>query len=220
MSLEPTPAVPRLRLVSPESIAGALRAHLARHNRRVLLLAAGTLLLVIALWIALYAVCSWLLVIALTVLELPYTRLPRGLPWLFAFTAVCAVAYAWLLRHLTPDESARDDKRAGEVVADFLLAVPRLTLSVGGTLAAWQRLSPKEIASAANLLRALAAEKRLPIAGLRRDIPDPDSATRILFALQITQVIEMQRIDGEFFLKLNPLHPPSLRLAGGAYADP
>lgn len=216
MSLEPTPAVPRLRLLSPERTAAALRAHLARHNRRVLLLVIGTLLLVVGLWITLYAVCAWLLVLALTVLELPYTRLPRGLPWLFAVAGACAVGYAWLLRRLTPTERPSDDIKAGTVVADFLLAIPRLTLSVGGTLAAWQRLSLEEIDRGAELLCALAAEKRLPLTSIRREIPDPSAVTRILFALQITQIIDLQRIDGEFFLKLNPLRPPALRMTGAS----
>ena len=111
------------------------------------------------------------------------------------------------------------DKPAGEIIADFLLAIPRMTLAIGGTLAAWQRLSDPDLAQAANFLHRLAQATRLPMSGVHVEIPDPAAATRILFALQITQVIDAHRDGQEFWLKLNPLRPASLRLARGSYAD-
>jgi hypothetical protein len=210
---------PTLRVRTPESTARLLRAHFARHNLRVFLFAAGTLLTVIAAWLLLYFFCTWLLVIAFVVLDLPRIQIPRGFGILFVVAAVCAVIYAWIDRRLTLNEAPRDEKSAGEVVAEFLLAIPRMTLAIGGTLAAWQRLVPGDFIEAATLLHRLAEERRLPMSSVRLDIPDPVVATRILFGLQLTQVIDVQRDGQEFWLKLNPLRPAALRLAHESYAD-
>jgi len=59
----------------------------------------------------------------------------------------------------------------------------------------------------------------LPMSGVRLEIPDPAAATRILFALQIAQIIDSQREGQEFWLKLNPLRPAALRLTRASYAD-
>jgi len=210
---------PSLRLLRPEDTARRLRAHFARHNRRVLLFAAITLFGAAALWIVLYGVCCWLIVLGAAAIDLPLTRVPRGFSIVFAVAALCAVIYAWVDRQLTPNERPTDEKPAGEILADFLLAIPRMTLAVGGTLAAWQRLSDSDLTQAAALLHRLAEEKRLPMSGVRLEIPDPATAVRILFALQLTQVIDAQREDSEFWLKLNPLRPESLRFSRGLYAD-
>jgi hypothetical protein len=209
---------PSLRLLRPEDTARRLRVHFARHNLRVLLFTTITLLSAAALWIVLYGVCCWLLVLGAAAIEIPLTRIPYEFRIVFAVAALCAVIYAWIDRRLTPNERP-DDKRAGDVVADFLLAIPRMTLAVGGTLAAWQRLSADDLAQAAAFLHRLLEKKRLPMSGVRLEIPDPAAAVRILFALQITQVIDAHRDDNEFWLKLSPLRPESLHLSRGAYAD-
>jgi hypothetical protein len=210
---------PRLRLRSPSGTARTLRAHFHRHNRRVLLLAAGTILAAAALWVIFYGICCWLFVIASAVVDHPRTAIPRGFSILFVVAALCAVFYAWIDRRLTPNEQPRDEKRLGEVFSDFILAVPRMTLAVGGTLAAWQRLSDADLAQAAAFLHRLAEAKRMPMSGLRLEIPEPSAALRILFALQITQIIDLQREGQEFWLKLNPLRPAALRLIREPYAD-
>ena len=210
---------PSLRIARPEDTAHFLGKHFARHNRRVLLIAALTLLAAVALWALLYGVCCWLLVLASATLDVSLTRIPRGFGIVFAVAAFCAIAYAWLDRRLTPNEHPTDEKRPGDVVADFLLAIPRVTLAVGGTLAAWQSLSDIDLAQAATLLHRLAEEKRLPMSRVRLDIPDLIAATRILFALQITQIIDVHRDEDEFWLKLNALRPAALGLGRGGYAD-
>ena len=210
---------PSLRIARPEDTAHFLGKHFARHNRRVLLIAALTLLAAVALWALLYGVCCWLLVLASATLDVSLTRIPRGFGIVFAVAAFCAIAYAWLDRRLTPNEHPTDEKRPGDVVADFLLAIPRVTLAVGGTLAAWQSVSDIDLAQAATLLHRLAEEKRIPMSRVRLDIPDLIAATRILFALQITQIIDVHRDEDEFWLKLNALRPAALGLGRGGYAD-
>jgi hypothetical protein len=210
---------PSLRLLSPEQTARTLRAHFTRHNFRVFAIALGTLLAAAALWAIFYVVCCWLLVLAFAAVDLPLTRIPRGFGIVFIIAALCAVLYAWIDNRLTPNEQPRDDKKPGEIVSDFVLAIPRMTLTIGGTLAAWQRMSDDDLAQAATFLHQLAKATRLPMSAVRLEIPDSGTALRILFALQITQVIDLHRDSQEFWLKLNPLRPASLRLARGAYAD-
>jgi hypothetical protein len=57
------------------------------------------------------------------------------------------------------------------------------------------------------------------MSSVRLNIPDASAAMRILFGLQLTQVIEVQREGQEFLLKLNALRPDALRLTGESYAD-
>jgi hypothetical protein len=208
-----------IRLISPEKTARILRRHFARHNFGVLTLALGTCCAAVALWLIVYGVCCWLLVLALTSIDRGELGIPRGFSLVFAVAALCAIFYAWIDRRLTPSEHPRDDKRSGEVIADILLALPRMTLAISGTLSAWQRLSDSDLAQAATFLHRLAEATRLPMSRVRLEIPDPAAATRILFALQITQIIDARREGHEFWLKLNPLRPAALRFARGSYAD-
>jgi hypothetical protein len=213
------PPIVRVRTV--ESTAQTLRGHFAKHNQRVLLIAAGTVVASVAAWVLIYMVVTWVFVIAVGVFEVPVegTPLPRGFNLVFVVAGLCAIGYVWLDRRLTPNERPADEKRSGDIMADFILAVPRMTLSVGGTLSAWQRLSDTDYAQAAALLHRLSNERRLAMSSVRLDIPDPDAALRVLFGLQLTQVIDVHREKEEFWLKLNALRPPELRLARESYAD-
>ncbi len=210
---------PSVRVLSPAQTARHLRAHFKRHNRGVATLALGTFCAALALWLLLYGVCCWLIVLGLAAIDRSDLGIPRGFGFVFTVAALCAIGYAWIDRRLTPNELPRDDKRPAEVVSDFLLAIPRMMLAVGGTLAAWQRLSDADLEHAATFLHRLAEATRLPMSRVRLEIPDPAAAKRILFALQITQVIDAHRDGQEFWLKLNPLRPAALRLARGSYAD-
>ena len=209
---------PTIRVRTPAGTAEVLRAHLARHNRRVLLLAAGTLVAALAAWVLLYFVSVWILVLGISVSDLPSERVPHGLWLLYSVAALCAIGFAWIDQRLTPNARPRDDKSLYDIVLEFLLAVPNMTLAVGGTLRAWQSLSDDELLQAGELLHRLGSEKRVPLSGVRLQIPDPESAVRILFALQMTQVIDSHRDGNEFWLRLNALRPASLRMAQGDQA--
>jgi len=205
---------PSLRLRSPEGTALVLRGHFARHNLRVFLLATGTLLAAAACWVALYFVSCWLVVFGFAVFDLPFTRIPPGFGALFTVTALCAIGYAWIDQRLTPNARPRDDKKFVEIATEFVLAIPNMTLAVSGTLRAWLRLSDAELLQAAELLHRLTREKRVPMSSVRVDIPDPATAAHILFALQLTQIIDVRRDGPEYSLKLNSLRPARLRLGG------
>jgi len=210
---------PTLRIRTESGTARLLRTIFLRHNARVAALAALTLVAALAAWTLLYQVCSWLLIFALTVFGPDRDSLPRGFGIVFGFAAVCALAYAWVDQRLTPNARPRDKKGIVEVISDFILVVPNITLAVGGTLRAWQRLSKTELLQAAALLHRLGEEKRVPMSGVRLQIPDPASAMRVLLALQLTEIIEVHRKENEFWLRLNALRPAALRSGHGNLAE-
>ena len=212
MAASRTKDLPQVRLRSPEGTARILRAHFARHNFRVLLLAAGTLLAALACWGGLYLVSCWLLVLGFATFDVTLTHIPTGFDTLFAVAALCAIAYAWIEERIFPNAHPRDHKNLVEIAAEFILAIPHMTLAIGGTLRAWLRLSDMELVQAASLLHWIAEEKRVPMSGVRLEIPDPATVARVLFALQLTQIIEVRRDDTEYWLKLNTLRPAELRL--------
>jgi hypothetical protein len=210
---------PVLRVRTTAGTAEALRVHFFRHNLRVLALAVGTLMASAAAWVLLYLVCWWLLVLGLAVIAPDRDEIPRGYGAVFATVAICATVYAWIDQRLTPNVRLRDKKNFLEVIVDILLVVPNMTLSIVGTLRAWQHLRPPELEQAAALLHRLAEERRVPMSGVRQQIPDPDTAMRVIFALQLGEIVEVHRDESEFSLRLNALRPDSLRFARGEVAN-
>jgi hypothetical protein len=205
---------PKMRVRTPEGTAKILRAHLAQHNRRVLALAVATLIAALAAWALLYIVCCWMIVMAIAIFDLPLHGVPRHFLFVYIVAALCGIGVAWIDQRVAPTTRLADKKTSWEIFMEFLLAVPNMTLAVGGTLSAWQSLSDEEMLSAAELLHRLGEEKRVPMSGVRLQISDPEAAVRILFALQMTQVIDAYREkNNEFWLRLNALRPPSLRMA-------
>ena len=192
-------------LPEPREIAASLRAHLARHNARVLLLSAATFAAAILLWTVLYVIAQWLTLLALVAARGEDTPLPRGFPTVFGAAVLCLLAYAWIDRRLTPNDMPRDDKSAGEIAEDFLLAIPRTTLAAWSTLTAWQRLTAHEFALAATFLDRLTREHRVPMHSLPLDIPDEAERWRILFALQLTEIVELRRDGRDYWIVPNPL---------------
>lgn len=204
---------PTLRIRTPAGTAEALRAHLAKHNRWVLVLTAVTSVAALAAWALLYFVSIWMLVLFMATFDIPNAHIPRRFWVLYLVAALCGVAMAWLDSRLSPNARPVDRKHPWEIFMDFLLAVPRMTLAIGGNLAAWQKLSDAELREAAELLHRLGSEKRVPMSGVRLQIPDPEAALRILFALQMTEIIDTHREGNEFWLRLSPSRPAGLRMA-------
>ena len=205
---------PTLRIRTPAGTAEALRAHLAQHNRWVLVLTGATLVAALAAWALLYFVSIWMLVLSMATFDIPNAHIPHRFWILYLVTALCGLAIAWLDNLASPNARPADRKAAWEIFMDFLLAVPRMTLAIGSNLAAWQKLSEAELLEAAELLHRLGNEKRVPMSGVRLQISDPDAALRILFALQMTEVIDTFRDGNEFWLRLSTSRPSSLRMTG------
>ena len=201
------PDAPPEAVKSTSTLVRALRAHLAAHNFRVALLSFLTLLGAGALWYGLYLAANWLALLFSTAVEGTEARVPGGVENLFWFAAAALLAVAWIDRRLRPDDRARDHKSIREQVWECVLALPRLTLSVGGTLSAWQHLDRRELTEAVFLIERLSVERRIRLNSLALEIPNAPRRFKILFALQLVQVIDIRREDREFWVLLNPLRP-------------
>lgn len=192
-------------------LSRALRAHLAVHNLRVALLTVLTLVAAAAFWYALYLAANWLALLFVTAVKGTEAQLPQGIENVFWIAAAVLLAVAWIDRQLRPDDRARDHRSVAEIVWEIALAIPRLTLSVWGTLSAWLHLDARERSEAVALIERLAQERRLRLTSMPLEIPNAQRRFRILFALQIVQVIDIRREDRELWVALNPLRPPALK---------
>lgn len=196
--------------LSPREIAAVLRREIAGHNRRAALLALLAAVAAALLWAALYFVAHWLTLLFLTAARGVDTQVPSAFPDVFAIAAAALLAFAWMDRRLHPDDRPRDKRSPGEIALDVVLAIPRLTLAVWTTLSAWQRLGISELAQAAAFVARLVQERRIRLQSVPLEIPRERARERILYALQILQVIDVRREDGELWVTLNPLRPAAL----------
>jgi hypothetical protein len=195
------------------AIRRALRAHFADHNARVALLTLLTLLAALALWFLLHAAVSWLALLAVSAVKGTDARLPVFIEDAFWWSTAALLALAWIDRHFRPDDRPRDHKSAAEIAWEILLAIPRVTFAIGGTLSAWQHLTRHEFDTAAGLVERLIREHRLLLHSLPLEIPNDKLRLKVLFALQLVQIIEIRRENRELWIALNPLRPASLQPA-------
>ena len=203
---------PAPRVFSVEGTARALGREIARHNLQVAGIALFTLIVAVGLWVVLYAVCCWVVLFFQTAVGTSRVALPHGFTLVFAVAAACSVGYAWLDRRLTPNDVPRDDKSPGEITADFILALPRITLAIWGTLSAAVSLTAHERDEAATFLHRLVRERRIPLHSVPLDITDATARFRILFALQLLEVIDLRRDERELWIRLNSSCPRGLGL--------
>lgn len=201
---------PGPRVASVEGTARALRRAIAAHNRQVLLIATFTLLVAALLWAVLYAFFCWVLLFCVVVAAPTAESLPPGFGPLFAVAALCSLIYAGIDARLRPQALPRDDQRAWEIAADCILALPRITLTVWGTLRAWLWLDAADRAAAAALLHRLQRERRVAMHSLPLDIPGEAQRFHILFALQILRAIELRRVENETLITLDSRRPSAL----------
>lgn len=171
-----------------------------RHHRHVAGYAVATLMAAIALWAAAYAVAVWLTLFLVTVIQSDNAPLPVGFRTCFVTIALGLLAVAWLDHRANPDKRPRDSKSGLEIAFDFILAIPRVTLAVWGNLSAWQTLQGRELEQAIGLVEGVEARRRLPVQAVPQYLMDEETRDRILFTLQLIQVLEMRREDGEAFL--------------------
>ena len=204
--------VPGPRVFTIESTARALRREIARHNIQVAGIALFTFVVAVGLWVVLYAVCSWAVLFFESAVGPSVVALPQGFTLVFLVAAACSVGYAWLDRRLTPNDLPRDDKSPGEITADFILALPRITLAIWGTLSAAVSLTAPELSDAAAFLHRLSRERRIPLHSVPLDIADAHTRFRILFALQLLEVIDLRRDERELWIRLNSSCPRGLGL--------
>ncbi len=186
-----------------EAAESPLQQHFARHNRRVIGLALMTLLAAAAAWALVYFVFYWLVLLAMTFARPFDAQVPWQFGPIFAAGALLLCALCWLARRIWPDERVRDKKTILETALDVVLAVPRMTLAAWGNFRALRRLDADEVALAQRLLAAIAREERLSIYKIPLEIPDEKTRVKVLLALQLTELIETRRRDGELLFVLH-----------------
>jgi hypothetical protein len=216
MARQRSSSAPVLRIQKPEGTARILRAHLFQHNIRILFLAFGTLLLAAVLWLLLYGVACWLILLTISARGVSDAEVPRTFVRWFAVLALLSVAWVWLCRRLMPDERARDKKRTSEVISEFVLAIPRVTLSVFNTLSALRRLSAEESEQAAVLIHRLSDEGRIPLSSVPQELPNPRSRDRVLLTLQLMQIIDLQKSSRDWFVTLHAMRPKAFQFSRSA----
>jgi hypothetical protein len=215
MPLNKLSPVPMARVFTVESTTALLRKEMAAHNLRVVGIALLTLVVSLGLWIVLYVGCAWVWLLATTAL-LGHAQVNLSMSYtiLFLVAAGCAVACAWFDQRLTPNALPRDNKAPWEVASDIVLVLPRMTLSIWGTLRAMLRLTSAELGEAAAFLHRLAAERRIPLHHVPQNAANPERRFRILLALQLMEVIEVHRDRDaqETIIRLNTARPDNLGL--------
>lgn len=192
---------------SPRETFALLLRELARHNRHVVWLSLATAVAAAMLWAALYFIAQWLTLLFLTSARGVDTPLPRQFTLIFFVISGGVMAYAWIDRCVHPDDRPRDQRSKGEIALDFLYAVPRVTFAIFTTFSVRQKLTRQELLLAADLLGRLGYERRMRLQSVPLEIPDHRQRERILFVLQVMQFIDVQREDGDYWVKLNPLRP-------------
>src|SRR5215210_7231562 len=138
-----------------------LRAHIARHNRYVAWLSLFTTIAAAGSWALLYFVACWFVLLALSIAGPADTRMPPLFPHMFVGLATGLCLFAWFLQWRWPDQFPRDRKPVWEIILDFLLVVPRMTLAIWGTIRAWQHLNTRELSLAVRLLQRIEREETL-----------------------------------------------------------
>lgn len=181
-----------------DSAPTALRRHFARHNRRVVLLALFTALLVLLFWATIYFVVYWLVLLAISVAQGVDAQMPPFFFRRFVMASVILCVVGFIARRFSQDDRARDSRSIPGIAADVVLAVPRATLSVWGTLAAFQFLNERELALAWRVLQVIGRDGRLNVHTLPVEIPDPRLQRKIVLALQLADLIDFRKLGGEF----------------------
>jgi hypothetical protein len=213
MPLHKIRPVPKVRVYSVEGTAEALRKEIAAHNLRAAGIAVLSFVVAAGLWTILYLVYTWLCLLVGTAASTEtLVYLPAGFKVFFVVVAGCSLGYAWWDHRISPNARPRDHKTPWEVASDIVLALPRLTLSVWGTLRATLWLSGPERKEASTFLHRLAKDRRIPLHNVPLDTADPEARFRILLALQLLETIEIYRDEREPIIRLNSSRPDTLGL--------
>jgi hypothetical protein len=114
--------------------------------------------------------------------------------------ALCFVA--WTMRQISPDEYPRDRKTFWEIMLDFVLLIPRMTLAIWGTLRALQFLDDQELSFAMRLLQRIDENNSLPIYSVPLEIPHEGTREKIVLTLQILELVDLRKKDEDLVLTM------------------
>jgi hypothetical protein len=186
-----------------------VRQKLRRHNLQVLAFCFVCGVGSVVAWSILYFIARWLSLLGLAIAFGPYAKPPPGFGVGFAAVGASLLFSAWLDQKVTPNQLPPDEKSPREILMDFVLAVPRMTLAIVGNLSAWLTLGRQEIHASASLLERVSQVKRLPIHETPLEIPERNCRENVISALLLLGLLEMHKADDVIWLRL----PGSLREA-------
>lgn len=200
---------------SPDAAPNALRRYFAQHNRQALVLAFFSLVASAVLWALIYLLVYWFALVGVTVSRsldvktLDQINRPdlvgRYFPLEFAAGALLALVIAALVRR---NRLRTDGLREARyyllwIAAELLMAVPNVTFSIWGNLAAITRLRRHEAADAWKLLRRIHEQGgRLSLSGLRQEIENEQTLQHVVFALQLVGLVSVREYAQGWFLCL------------------
>ena len=194
------------------NVPEALRTHFRRHNRRVFGIAFMMLGFSLLLWALIYFFLYWVVLLLLTTLQgTAATAPPGGFFLAFASLAAGLCLMTYIEQKLWPFQRLTDHQHPLGTLMDFILSLPRMTVSAVQTLAAYHSLEETELASARRILMRLGQEGPLPVQMLAVEIADEKTRNHVLMALQWTGLVELHA--DEDGLKLRLANEEAKRLA-------
>ena len=193
----------------------ALRRYFAEHNRQALLLAFFSLVASAVLWALIYLFIYWFALVGVTIsrsfdlktidqINRP-DLLGRYFSWEFMAGAVIALVVAGVVRRrrLRVEKLREARYYLLWIAAELLMAVPNVTFSIWGNLAAITRLRRHEAADAWKLLQRIhEGGGRLSLSGLRQEIDDEKTLQHVVFALQLVGLVSVREYAQGWFLCL------------------
>lgn len=153
-------------------------------------------------WALLYFVAYWLILLLLAINNPADAEMPRNYSAVFITVGAVLCFLAWIMRRLSPDEYPRDRKSIWEILLDFVLMVPRMTLAIWGTLRALQFLDDHELSLAMRLLQRIEQETSVPVYSVPLEIPDERSREKVVLALQIMELVDLRKKENDLVLTM------------------
>lgn len=166
-----------------------------------------TLIFTTVLWVGIYFLCYWLLIFKRNVFDQRIWETPPGFVEEYAITGLALMIIAWICDRFAPADRARDQRSKLELLFNIVMFLPRCTLSMLESFSAWVRLSRKDLTVASTLIAYLQRYRRVAIHELPLEIPDESTRKRVLFGLDIMQIVDVRRQDDVFWLTLSSLAP-------------
>ena len=198
----------------------ALRAHLRTHNASVLAGSGMAVIFSLIGWAVFYGVAYWLTMFVLAVVHAGEGHVSSRFNDVFFATAGVLLLAARVQQWIVPHERVPDRRPPLVHVADFLLFVPRFTLSAWQNLSALAALRDEELRQAAGLLDQLRETGKIPLQQLAAQFPDERSRARIVDTLKVARLVD--QITGRDFtwLHVSSLAPEVFRGMARRIAEP
>lgn len=198
-----------------EAAPNALRRYFAQHNRQALILAIFSLVASAVLWGLIYLFVYWFALVGVTVSRsldtdtLDQINQPELLGHYFLQEFVVGAMVALVIAAFVRRRRLRVEKLREArhyllwLVAELLMAVPNVTFSIWGNLAAVTRLRRHEAADAWKLLQRIHEQGgKLSLTGLRQEIDNEKTLQRVVYALQLVGLVSVREYAHGWFLCL------------------